>query len=93
MCVSSTAASRRSLSRAPREAVDARVEVEVLAHREVVVERELLAHVADAPADLLALRRDVEAEHAGACPRVGARRPQRMRMSVDLPEPFGPSRP
>src|SRR6187397_933514 len=28
-----------------------------------------------------------------ATPWVGASRPQRMRISVDLPEPFGPSRP
>ena len=48
MCVSSIAASRRSRSSRAREAVDAGEEVEVLAHGQVLVERELLAHVADA---------------------------------------------
>ena len=51
------------------KAVDARVEVEVLVHGEVVVERELLAHVADALADLLALGRHVEPEHRRAARR------------------------
>ncbi len=44
----------------PLEAVDVGEEVEVLEHREVLVERELLRHVADAAADLLAVAGDVE---------------------------------
>ena len=45
---------------AVREAVDAAVEADVLADGQVVVEREPLAHVADAALDLLGLRRHVE---------------------------------
>src|SRR5262249_19609304 len=50
--------------------VDAGDELEVLAHREVVVEREALRHVADPRLDLLGFAADVEAE-AGAAPGVG----------------------
>ena len=39
------------------EPVDARVELEVLEHREIRIQRELLAHVADLPADRLAVLR------------------------------------
>ena len=39
----------------PREAVDAAVQADVLADREVLVEREALAHVADVALDRLAL--------------------------------------
>ena len=40
------------------------VELQVLAHGQVLVQREALRHVADARLDRLALRGDVEAEHA-----------------------------
>src|SRR5262245_60427395 len=46
-----------------RYAVDAGVEPEVLAHREVFVEAEPLGHVADPRLDLLGLGRDVVAEN------------------------------
>src|SRR5262245_26123577 len=46
------------------EAEDARREVQVLAHREVLVEREALRHVADGRAQALALARHGAAEHA-----------------------------
>ena len=53
--------------RAAAQAVDAAEEAEVLAHREVVVEAEALAHVADPPLHALGVLRDVDAEHeAGA---------------------------
>ncbi len=65
MWVSATTASRRSRSALAREPVDAGEEVEVLAHGQILVEREPLAHVADVPADRLALGGDVEAEHGG----------------------------
>ena len=49
--------------RGPVQAVDAAEEAEVLAHREVVVEAEALAHVADLPLHALGVPRDVGAEH------------------------------
>ena len=57
-----------------RHAVDAGDEVEVLADREVLPEREALRHVADAPLDLAALLDDVVAE-AGAGAGVGRQQP------------------
>src|SRR4029453_6421521 len=42
-----------------REAVDAAVQADVLARRQVLVQGKALAHVADAPLDRLALRVDV----------------------------------
>ncbi len=53
------------------ESVDAAVEVDVLLDRQILVERELLAHVADLGLDLLRLGRDVE---AGDRARSGGRR-------------------
>ena len=79
--------------RAPREAVDRGEEVEVLEHRQVLVERELLRHVADAAADLLARRGRRRGRPPRRRPPSARSRPQRIRMSVDLPEPLGPSRP
>ena len=52
------------------DAVDAADEFQVLAHREVLVERELLRHVADLALDHVGLRADVVAE-AGAGALVG----------------------
>ena len=57
------------------------------------IEREFLAHVADLPADLLALVCTTSSPSTLALPSVGASRPHKMRISVDLPEPFGPSKP
>ena len=51
-----------------RNAVDAAVKVDVLLDRQILVKRELLAHVADVGLDLLGLRADVEAGD-GAPPR------------------------
>ena len=48
-----------------RQAVDAPVELQILRHREVVVEAELLRHVADPLAHLLGLGADVEPVHPG----------------------------
>ena len=45
------------------QAVDLSVELEVLAHRQVLVERELLAHVADLAADLLAVLGEIGRAH------------------------------
>src|SRR5215471_20450622 len=50
-------------------AVEPRDEIEVLAHREVLVEAEALGHVADAALDLIGLLDDVEPE-AGAVPGI-----------------------
>ena len=46
---------------AGRQLIDAGVELEILLHRQVVVEREALRHVADPLLDRLRLARDVEA--------------------------------
>ena len=51
----------RSRSPLRGKAADAAVEIDVLAHGQVVVESELLGHVADDPLDVLALAGDVEA--------------------------------
>src|SRR5262245_13613834 len=50
----------------PLEAVDRREEVEVLENGEVLVEREPLRNVSDAPADLFAVRHHVQAVDPGA---------------------------
>src|SRR5215469_4608584 len=47
-------------------AVDAAEEIDVLVDREVVIERELLRHVADGAADIVGLGGDVETVDAGA---------------------------
>jgi hypothetical protein len=59
-----------------RQAVDARVEVEVLEDGEIVVEREPLAHIANLAADLLTLGGDVEPEHRGRAARRGQKAAQ-----------------
>ena len=56
------------------EAVDARDELQVLAHREVLIEAEALRHVADMHADLVRLGADVVAE-TRAAPAVGREQP------------------
>src|SRR4051812_11326854 len=62
---------RRALAHnLPREIVNAAVQPDILADGEVLVERELLAHVPDAAFDPLALGRDVVPRHAS---RPGAR--------------------
>ena len=47
-------------------AVNAAEKIDVLFHRQVVVERKLLRHVADVPADVFRMRGDVEAADHGA---------------------------
>src|SRR5665811_1570079 len=49
-----------------RHAVDPCEKIDVLLHREIVVERELLRHVPDGAADLFRLPRHVEPVHRGA---------------------------
>ena len=49
---------------APGHAVDTRVKLQVLAHRQVLVEAEALGHVPDALLDPFGLGGDVEADHA-----------------------------
>jgi hypothetical protein len=60
--------------------MDARGERQVLLDREVLVERELLGHVAHPPLDLARLPEHVEAQHragAGVGPQQPAQHPQR----------------
>jgi hypothetical protein len=57
-------------ARRARQAVDARDEFQILAHRKILVETEVLRHVADARLDLCGFGADVEAE-AGAAALVG----------------------
>ena len=73
-------------------AVGPPVEVQVLVHRQVVVQAEALRHVADALLDLADLLDDVKAQHVAA-PAVGLSRPSSMRIVVVLPAPFGPRKP
>src|SRR5574338_638016 len=77
-------------SRFSGEAVDRRVEPEILLHREVVVQAELLRHVADAAPNAFGIDRHVHArhlrasgrrlheaaEHANGCRLAGPVRPQ-----------------
>ena len=72
-CRPSPSSARSTASRRVRHLVDARDEVEVLADRQVLPEREALRHVADVALDLVALAQDVVAE-AGA--GAGVRREQ-----------------
>ena len=81
--------SRAALGRL-RQAVDARDELQVLAHRKILIEAEALRHVADLALDLVGLGADVVAETGAACPESGVSRPHSMRIVVVLPEPFGP---
>src|SRR5207248_2341927 len=53
-----------SLTTRPRNLVHAGVEVQVLAHGQVFIEREPLRHVADARLDGLAFRSNIEPQHA-----------------------------
>ena len=74
------------------QAVDARVEIEVLEHGQILVERELLAHVADLAADLLAVLHHVEPEHAGA-PRARREQPAQDTDQRRLARAVGPEQP
>ena len=75
----SMAKSSRRASRVAPDAIDAAEEAQVLDHREVVVERELLRHVADVLAHPLGLARDVEARDG----RSSAARPQEAAQHAD----------
>jgi hypothetical protein len=79
--------------RCTAEAVEAAIELEVLMHRQLIVERELLRHVADERLDAVGLLGHVEAADVWRGPPSGSSRPHSMRMTVDLPEPFGPGKP
>ena len=59
----------RAAARGLGDAVDARDEIEVLAHRQILIETEALGHVADLALDLVGLGADVVAEAGAACPR------------------------
>ena len=72
----------------PGDPVGAPVEVQVLPHRQVAVEAEVLGHVADATADPLRLTHDVEAEHRGVSRR-GAQEAQQHADGGGLPRPVG----
>ena len=74
------------------DAVDARDEFQILAHRKILIEAEALRHVADLALDLVGLGADVVAE-AGAVALSGVSNPHSMRMVVVLPEPLGPRKP
>ena len=94
---SASAASTRSRSSAPREAVERAEQLEVGGRAEVLVDRELLRH--DADAALGVVRVLVERPAASrpspmkTSPRSAPTRPHSIATVVDLPAPFGPSRP
>ena len=73
----------------PRQLEQARDEVEVLADRQVVVEAELLRHVADLALDRGGLRVMSRPRQVPE-PASGVSSPQSMRIVVVLPLPFGP---
>ncbi len=73
-------------------AVKAGKETQIFNDLEIVVERELLRHVADVLADGFGIAGHIESGN-GARPEVGLSRPHSMRMVVDFPAPFGPRNP
>src|SRR5207244_5693330 len=75
-----------------RDAIAVAVEVDVLLHRQVGIEAELLGHVADRALDLLGLLRDVVAAHH---PAPGGRPEHAAEHANDgrLAGAVGPSRP
>ena len=79
--------------RAPvRHLVDARDEIQVLDDRQVVVEAELLRHVADLAADRRASRM-MSRPRQVPLPPSGTSRPHSMRIVVVLPLPLAPRKP
>ena len=86
-------ASVRSRIWRSREIVDAAVQPDVLRHREILVEREPLAHVADVSLDGFALGVDVVAGDGRLA--AGRRRadPVSIRIAVVFPAPFAPRKP
>ncbi len=74
------------------QAIGSGPETDVLIDCQIVVERKLLRHVADASLDLGGLGGDVETGH-GAAAGVGLSRPHSIRMTVVLPAPFEPRKP
>ena len=88
------ARARRRPARARRSRPRMRaLNCEILLDGQVLVEREVLGHVAGAALDLPALGDDVEAQSACRCRCPGVSRPQSMRSVVVLPEPLGPRKP
>ena len=87
----SSAVAHRALAVAHR--VHARDEVEVLRDRQVLVEAELLRHVADAALDLRPPAVRMSKPRHVPLPSSGVSRPQSMRMVVVLPLPLGPRKP
>ena len=84
----------RSSSGSRLEAVDRAEEAQVLLDREIEVERELLAHVAEPVLPALGVACVTSRPPKPVMrPAVGASRPASMRIVVDLPEPFGPRKP
>ena len=75
------------------QAVEAALELHVLAPGEQRVERRLLERDADRVADGGPLADDVVAGHAWRCRRWAASRVVSMWTVVDLPAPFGPRKP
>ena len=69
------------------------MQLEVLAHRELGIEREGLRHVADAPAQLDVAGVDRPGRRAAPRLRVGGSSPVSIFMVVVLPQPFEPTKP
>ena len=87
------AAAPRSAPRpaSPRDPVQAGVEAQVLAAAEVAVEQRLVAEVADPPAQLPGLAAAARSRARATSPPLGRSRVARIRSSVVLPAPLGPS--
>ena len=76
-----------------RQAIDAGVKVHVLVGRQILVQGKLLRHVADLGTRLVPTRCQRPGPAPSAVPAASGIRPHSPRISVVLPEPFGPSRP
>ena len=76
-----------------RHAIDAGEEFEVLLDGEIVIQRELLGHVADALANAFGAEAARSRRPVPSSPVEGSSRPQSILMVVVLPAPFAPSSP
>ena len=83
-------AARRSARSASLDAVQAGVELEVLAHGELAVEQRLVAEVADPPARLPGPRAAARRRAPRPRPPLGRSSVARIRSRVLLPAPLGP---
>ena len=92
-CTNSSSSSRALADHRARQVEVAAVDEEVVAHRELGVEVVLLRHHAEPGADLRAVGRRVQAEHAQVAARRAATRSRSCASSRSCPRRSGPRKP